>query len=289
MKLTRFRTSTRIGFGAFIDGGIVDISARMPAFPGVRSLLQAGALDAATEVAARYAPDLGPDDFSFELPVDAPDKILCVGVNYPERHDEYKGDSYKVPVTKPSLFLRTAGSFAPHGQPLLLPPESIELDYEGEIALVIGPGGRRIPMEYAAGHIAGVTIANEGSLRGWMKHSNRQITPGKNFESSGSMGPWIDTKALTLNSLSLKTWVNDELRQSDTTDRLIYSFAYLISYISTFTRLLPGDIILTGTPTGSGARFDPPRFLKAGDLLRIEVSGVGTLQNPVRAEHEARA
>jgi len=103
------------------------------------------------------------------------------------------------------------------------------------------------------------------------------------------MGPWIDTKALTLNSLSLKTWVNDELRQSDTTDRLIYSFAYLISYISTFTRLLPGDIILTGTPTGSGARFDPPRFLKAGDLLRIEVSGVGTLQNPVRAEHEARA
>jgi 2-keto-4-pentenoate hydratase/2-oxohepta-3-ene-1,7-dioic acid hydratase in catechol pathway len=287
MKLTRFSTKTRVGFGAFVDGGIIDIGSRMAAVAGVRSLLKIGALDVAADLAARHSPDLGPDDFAFDVPVDAPDKIICVGVNYPERTDEYTGDKYKPPAGKPSLFLRTVGSFAAHSEPLLLPPESVELDYEGEIAIVIGTEGRRIPRESAAAHIAGLTIANEGSVRDWMKHSNRQITPGKNFEASGSLGPWIDTDAAKLPSLSLKTWINDELRQSDTTDRLIYSFEYLISYISLFTRLLPGDIILTGTPVGAGVRFDPPRFLKAGDVLRIEVSGIGTLQNPVVAEQDA--
>ena len=284
MRLTRFRTKTRTGFGAFMDGGIVDLGARMARIPDVRSLLTAGKLDVATDLAARHTPDLGPDDYSFELPVDQPSKIVCVGVNYPERHDEYKGAGYKAPVAKPSLFLRTTASLAAHGQPLSLPPESVELDYEGEIAIVIGTEGRRIPMESAPAHIAGLSIANEGSVRDWMKHSNRQITPGKNFDASGSLGPWIDTEAVKLPSLTLKTWVNDELRQSDTTERLIYPFAYLISYISTFARLLPGDVILTGTPTGAGARFDPARFLKAGDVLRIDVSGVGSLQNPVVAE-----
>ena len=286
MKLARFRTRNRVGFGAFADGGIVDLGARMATIPGVRSLLKAGALDVAADIAARHGPDLGPDDYSFELPVDDPSKIICVGVNYPERNDEYVATAYKPPSEKPSLFLRTAASFAAHGQPLMLPPESVELDYEGEIAIVIGVEGRRIPMESAASHIAGLTIANEGTVRDWLRHSNRQITPGKNFDASGSLGPWIDTEAAGLPWLSLKTWVNDELRQSDTTERLIFSFAYLISYISTFTRLLPGDVILTGTPTGSGVRFDPPRFLKAGDVLRIDVSGVGSLQNPIVAEPE---
>lgn len=286
MKLTRFRTKTCVGFGAFVDGGVVDLGTRMARIPDVRSLLMAGALDVAAEVAARHGPDLGPDDYRFELPVDDPSKIVCVGVNYPERHDEYRGEGYKAPVAKPSLFLRTAASFAGHGQPLMVPPESVELDYEGEIAIVIGTEGRRIPMASAAAHIAGLTIANEGTVRDWLKHSNRQITPGKNFDASGGMGPWIDTEAAKLPSLSLTTWVNDEQRQNDTTDRLIYSFDYLISYISTFTRLLPGDVILTGTPTGAGIRFDPPRFLKAGDVLRIDVSGVGSLQNPVVAEQD---
>lgn len=287
MKLTRFRTRTGTGFGAFVDGGIVNLGARMTSFPGVRSLLSAKALDAAADVAAKHSPDLGPGDFSFELPVDDPGKIICVGVNYPERHDEYKAGDYKVPVAKPSLFLRATASFAAHEQPILRPPESVELDYEGEIALVIGTEGRRIPMEGATKHIAGLTIANEGTVRDWLKHSNRQITPGKNFDSSGSMGPWIDTDAMKQTSMSLKTFVNGELRQSDTTERLIYRFDYLISYISTFTRLMPGDVILTGTPTGAGARFDPPRFLRDGDVLRIEVSGVGALQNPVVDEQKA--
>jgi 2-keto-4-pentenoate hydratase/2-oxohepta-3-ene-1,7-dioic acid hydratase in catechol pathway len=286
MRLTRFRTRTRTGFGAFEDGGIVDLGARMPRIPDVRSLLAAGKLDVAADLALRHGADLGPDDYRFELPVDDPGKIVCVGVNYPERHDEYKGEGYKAPVAKPSLFLRTTASFAAHGQPLILPPESVELDYEGEIAIVIGTEGRRIPMDSAAAHIAGLTIANEGTVRDWLKHSNRQITPGKNFDFSGSMGPWIDTEAARLPSLSLTTWVNDEQRQHDTTDRLIYSFAYLISYISTFTRLLSGDVILTGTPTGAGIRFDPPRFLKPGDVLRIDVSEVGSLQNPVIAEQD---
>lgn len=289
MKLTRFQTNTRVGFGAFVDGGIVDLGSRMAGVSSVRGLLHVGALNAAADLAARYSPDLGPDDYSFALPVDEPSKIICVGVNYRERHDEYKGASYKTPVEKPSLFLRTTASFTAHDQPLMLPPESVQLDYEGEIAIVISTEGRRISMKSAAMHIAGLTIANEGTVRDWLKHSNRQITPGKNFDASGSMGPWIDTEAAKQTSLSLTTWVNDEQRQNDTTERLIYSFEYLISYISTFTRLLPGDIILTGTPTGSGARFDPPRFLKAGDVLRIDVSGVGSLQNPVVAEQDQPA
>jgi 2-keto-4-pentenoate hydratase/2-oxohepta-3-ene-1,7-dioic acid hydratase in catechol pathway len=285
MKLTRFRTRARTGFGAWLDGGgIVDLGARMKDISDVRDLLTAGKLEIAAGLTAKHGADIDPDDYTFELPVDNPRKIICVGVNYPERHDEYKVGDYKTPVAKPSLFLRTTASFAAHGQPLLLPPESVEFDYEGEIALVIGKEGRRIPMQSAAGHIAGLTIANEGTVRDWLKHSNRQITPGKNFDQSGSLGPWIDTEAAKLPSLALKTFVNEELRQSDTTDRLVYSFAYLISYISTFSRLHPGDIILTGTPTGAGVRFDPPRFLKAGDVLRVDVSGVGSLQNPVVAE-----
>jgi 2-keto-4-pentenoate hydratase/2-oxohepta-3-ene-1,7-dioic acid hydratase in catechol pathway len=287
MRLARYRTKQGLGFGAVIEGGIVELGPRMKATGDVRDLLKAGAVAASADLAVRHGPDLGPDDYTFELPVDRPDKIICVGVNYPERNDEYTGAGYKPPSPNPSLFLRTANSFAAHGQALLVPPESSQLDYEGEIALIIGREGRRIPKSSAASHIAGLTIANEGTVRDWTKHSNRQITPGKNFDASGSLGPWIDTEAAKQPSLALQTWVNGELRQSDTTDRLIYPFDMLIAYISTFTRLLPGDVILTGTPTGAGVRFDPPRFLKPGDVLRIEVSHLGTLENPVAAEPEA--
>jgi 2-keto-4-pentenoate hydratase/2-oxohepta-3-ene-1,7-dioic acid hydratase in catechol pathway len=284
MKLVRFTAKGRTGFGGYKDGGIVDLGARMSDVSGPRELIARGLIARAEDLVAKFAPDLGDGDFKYELPVDAPDKILCVGVNYPERHDEYTGDGYKPPAPYPSLFLRTPGSFAPHRSPIYLPPESAQLDYEGEIALVIGREGRRIAPDQAMSHVAGLTIANEGTIRDWLKHSNRQITPGKNFDCSGSLGPWIDTDAQHQKSMSLTTHVNEELRQTDVTDRLIYPFDRLISYISTFTRIYPGDVILTGTPTGAGARFDPPRFLKAGDVLKIEVSGVGVLLNQIVAE-----
>jgi len=235
-------------------------------------------------MAAGRTPDFAEGDFTYDLPVDAPDKIICVGINYPERNDEYKGENFKPASPYPSLFLRTARSFVAHSTPILCPPESAQLDYEGEIALVIGKGGRRIDEASALSHVAGLTLANEGTICDWLYHSTRQITPGKNFDASGSIGPWIDTLVRRDQTLRLQTRVNDELRQDDTTDRLIYSFPRLISYISTFSQLCPGDIILTGTPTGAGVRFEPPRFLKDGDVLRIDVAGIGTLENPIRNE-----
>ena len=256
----------------------------MPGVSDVRDLLTKSLLPQAETLVATAVTDIAEGDFTYELPVDMPDKIICVGINYPERNDEYKGESYKPPSPYPSLFLRTARSFVAHGQPIICPPESPQLDYEGEIALVIGRGGRRISESDALSHVAGLTLANEGTIRDWLYHSTRQITPGKNFDASGSLGPWIDTSVQIDGTLRLQTSVNGELRQNDTTDRLIYSFARLISYITTFTLLLPGDVILTGTPTGAGVRFDPPRFLKHGDVLRVELEGVGALVNPVENE-----
>lgn len=284
MKLTRFTRKGRVSFGAHVNGGIIDLGARMKEVSDVRELLAKSLVPQAEEMAAGRTPDFAEGDFTYDLPVDAPDKIICVGINYPERNDEYKGENFKPASPYPSLFLRTARSFVAHSAPILCPPESAQLDYEGEIALVIGKGGRRIEETSALSHVAGLTLANEGTIRDWLYHSTRQITPGKNFDASGSIGPWIDTLVRKDQTLRLQTRINDELRQDDTTDRLIYSFPRLISYISTFTELCPGDIILTGTPTGAGVRFEPPRFLKDGDVLRIDVAGIGTLENPIRNE-----
>jgi len=213
-----------------------------------------------------------------------PEKIFCVGVNYAERNEEYKDNS--AAPKYPSLFMRTATTFVGHGQGLLKPAVSDQFDYEGEIVLVIGQEGRNIPREHALKHIAGLCIANEGSVRDWLRHGKFNVTQGKNFEASGSIGPWMTRlrDPSQLQDMRLQTWVNDELRQDDVTGNLIFGFDYLIEYISTFSRLMPGDVILTGTPTGAGARFDPPRYLKAGDRLRIGVSGLGVLENTVVAQ-----
>ncbi len=210
-----------------------------------------------------------------------PEKIFCVGVNYADRNEEYK-DGSSAPAY-PSLFMRTASTFVGHGQHLLKPAISEQFDYEGEIVLVIGKEGRRIAREHALEHIAGLCIANEGTVRDWLRHGKFNVTQGKNFEASGSIGPWMTLlrDPAQLQNLHLQTWVNDELRQDDTTANLIFGFDRLIEYISQFSRLMPGDVILTGTPTGAGARFDPPRYLNSGDRLRIAVTGLGALENPV--------
>ncbi len=181
--------------------------------------------------------------------------------------------------------MRVPDSLTGHGSPVLrpLPSVSNQFDYEGEIVLVIGKEGRRIPEEYALDHVMGATLGNEGSVRDWLRHSKFNVTPGKNFDRSGSMGPWlVTTDEIDLKKpLHLTTRVNGELRQDDTTDRLIFSFAKLIAYLSTFATLKPGDVIFTGTPTGAGARFDPPRWLVPGDVIEVEVPEIGTLSNIV--------
>jgi 2-keto-4-pentenoate hydratase/2-oxohepta-3-ene-1,7-dioic acid hydratase in catechol pathway len=202
-------------------------------------------------------------------------------VNYPDRNAEYK-DGQDAPKY-PSMFMRTPRSFVGHDTPLVRPRVSAQLDYEGEVVLVIGKAGRHIPESAALDYIAAVSLCNEGTIRDWVRHAKFNVTQGKNFDSTGSLGPWLAPygNEAQIADIRLTTRVNGELRQDDRTSRLIFGFRYLINYISTFTTLMPGDVIVTGTPTGAGARFDPPRYLKPGDVIEVEAEGIGTLRNGV--------
>ena len=287
MKLASYLHDGREGWGAVVgagDDGLVELGARMPGIGSIDALLAADALGAARELAARTAPDLAVADLRLRKPVARPGKIVCVGVNYAERNEEYKDGSER--PKWPSLFMRSPGSLVAHGEPILRPPESAQLDYEGEIAIVVGRAGRRIPRAAAAAHVAGLTCLNEGTIRDWLRHGKFNVTQGKNFEATGAIGPWISTTDAFdgFGRLRVTTRVNGEVRQDDTTERLMFPFEYLIEYVSTFMRLEPGDVISTGTPTGAGARFDPPKWLVPGDVVEVTVSGVGTLRNPVEDE-----
>jgi 2-keto-4-pentenoate hydratase/2-oxohepta-3-ene-1,7-dioic acid hydratase in catechol pathway len=283
MRLVSFRIRGRNRFGVVAGNGVVDLTGRTP-YAGVRELIADEGRVLRGKTFSEADADVSLDDITYLVPVPDADKIICVGVNYPDRNAEYK-DGTELPKY-PSLFLRTRGSFVGHRAPLQMPLESVQFDYEGEIVVVIGKSGRRIPQADALRHVFGLSICNEGSVRDWMRHAKFNVTQGKNFEASGSIGPWIKVveQESDLADLHLKTFVNDELRQEDVVERMMFPISYLIHYISTFTELCPGDIIVTGTPTGSGARFDPPRFLKAGDRVRVEVSKVGALENVVEAE-----
>lgn len=250
----------------------------------VREVIAAGALAQAAEAAARGGPEFGLEEIAFLPPVVDPGKILCVGVNFANRSEEYK-DRPGLP-TYPSLFMRTRESVVGHGQAIVRPPESRQLDYEGEIAIVIGRTCRRVPEGEAQACIAGLTCMNEGAIRDWMRHGKFNVTQGKNFDRSGSIGPWLASadEFETFDDLWITTRVNGEPRQHDTTANFLFPFRRIVSYISTFTTLWPGDVIATGTPTGVGARYDPPRWLVPGDRVEVEVSGVGTLVNTVMEE-----
>ena len=267
--------------GAVQGSDIWDLTARTGA-ASVVALIQ-GDLAAAARAAGGQA-DFRMNEVALDLPVPRPGKIICVGVNYMNRNDEYK-DGTNAPEY-PSLFMRTAESFSPHCAAIYLPPESPQFDYEGEIVLVIGQSGRRIPQDHAMAHVAGLTIMNEGSVRDWLRHAKFNVTQGKNFDRSGGLGPWVQTdlSAINVTDMTVTTRVNGEQRQHDTTANMAFPFARIIEYISTFTTLQPGDVIATGTPVGAGARFDPPKWLVPGDIVEVEVQGVGTLSNAVQKE-----
>ncbi len=236
------------------------------------------------DLAEAREPSVALDDIHYLPTVPDAEKIICIGINYGNRNAEYK--DAEPPPKYPSVFMRTPGSLVGHGEPILDPAESDQLDYEGEIVLVIGKQGRRIAESDAWSHVAGLSLMNEGSVRDWLRHSKFNVTPGKNFERSGGFGPWMVTadEFRDGEELHLTTHVNGELRQDDTTANLIFPFTRLIAYLSSFMRLLPGDVIATGTPTGAGARFDPPKYLKAGDVVEVHVPNIGTLKNRVADE-----
>ncbi|WP_027040161.1 fumarylacetoacetate hydrolase family protein [Mesorhizobium ciceri] len=280
-RLATFTVGGKARYGAITSKGVVDLSARYSMWPTLREVIEAGALRRLAEEAEAFAPDFPLDAIAYEIPVPSPEKIVCVGVNYPDRNEEYK-DGQAAP-SNPSLFVRFPRSFVGHGAPLVRPPESPQLDYEGEIVIVIGKAGRRIPEAEALGHIAALSLCNEGTIRDWVRHAKFNVTQGKNFDRSGSIGPWLVpfTDEAQIADIALTTRVNGELRQQDRTSRMIFSFRKIINYISTFTKLVPGDIIVTGTPTGAGARFEPPIWLKPGDVIEVEAEGIGVLRNGV--------
>jgi 2-keto-4-pentenoate hydratase/2-oxohepta-3-ene-1,7-dioic acid hydratase in catechol pathway len=280
VKLASFAVGSEVSYGLITSDGVIDAGARLaPALPNLSAVLAGGALDQLAALSEE------PVDFLFDevrllKPIERPGKIVCVGVNYLGRNAEYKDGADQAKY--PSLFLRIPESFVAHLEPQVRPPDSAQFDYEGELAVVIGMSGRRIAADTATAHVAGYTVCNEGTVRDWCRHGKFNVTAGKNFARTGSLGPFfVTTDEVGDGPLRVMTRVNGETRQDETTDRMVFSIPFLISYISTFCTLEPADIIVTGTPPGAGARFDPPRYLSAGDRVEVEVPGVGLLVNAV--------
>ncbi|MEM8497698.1 MAG: fumarylacetoacetate hydrolase family protein [Pseudomonadota bacterium] len=281
MRLVSYQHKDATSWGAITDQGVVDLGARMNM--DLQAAIENGHLEQAKQQAGALSADVALDEIQYLPPIARPEKIACIGVNYANRNAEYK-DGSEAP-NFPSVFMRTPDSLTAHDQPLWRPPESDKLDYEGEIVVVIGKGGRRISEENAYDHIAGLTIMNEGTLRDWVRHAKFNVTQGKNFVHSGSIGPWIVTAdefvASDYEDMRVVTNVNGEERQNDTTASMMFPIKYIISYLSQFYLLKPGDVIATGTPNGAGARFDPPKYLVPGDIVEVSVQGIGTLCNGV--------
>jgi 2-keto-4-pentenoate hydratase/2-oxohepta-3-ene-1,7-dioic acid hydratase in catechol pathway len=280
MRWLSFEHGGKAGFGYLTDDGegVVDVGVRT-GLPDLKTaiaggLVAAGALEGA-------AADLALADVEYLPTVTNPDKILCVGLNY----KSHQAETGRGGEEWPTIFVRFAAAQIGHEQPMLRPPESNTLDYEGEIALIIGIGGRRIPQATALDHVAGFGIYNDGSVREFQRQTS-QFTAGKNFMGTGGFGPWLMTpdEVGDLDSLEVTTRLNGEVMQNAKASQLVFGFAELISYCSTFVELAPGDVISTGTPGGVGAARKPPVFMDDGDVIEVEVKPIGTLRNRVVAE-----
>jgi 2-keto-4-pentenoate hydratase/2-oxohepta-3-ene-1,7-dioic acid hydratase in catechol pathway len=285
MRLASFQVNGRQSYGAVVGDGVIDLARRLK-YPTLLDLFRANAIGEARAAASGPA-DLKLAQVELLPPILASEKIICVGINYPERSAEYKDRAAAADKPKyPNLFVRFPGSLVGHAAPIVRPKVSEKFDYEGEIVLVIGREGRHVPTERALDLIGGLTLGNEGSVRDWLRHGSLNVTQGKNFDCSGSLGPWIVSadELDPAKPLHLTTKVNGALRQDDTTDRLTWGFAWLINYITTFTTLRPGDLIWTGTPTGAGGHQTPPQWLKPGDVVEVEVPEIGVLRNTVADE-----
>lgn len=281
MKFATFTSDDCQYYGAVAEAGMIALSPHFPQWATMRDVVEAQGFQQLKDKAEGLAVTHPPGSFSWDIPIPDPEKIICVGVNFPDRNAEYK-DGQDAPPNM-SLFIRFPRSFVGHETPLTRPPETPQLDYEGEIAIVIGKGGRRIAQSDALKHIAALTLCNEGTLRDWVRHAKFNVTQGKNWEGSGAMGPWLVPfeEDAQIADIRLITRINGDLRQDDRTSRMLFPVARQIEYISTFTTLVPGDIIVTGTPTGAGARLDPPVWLVPGDTVEVEAEGIGVLRNGV--------
>ncbi|MEM8882393.1 MAG: fumarylacetoacetate hydrolase family protein [Pseudomonadota bacterium] len=282
MKFATYLSANERHFGAVTAAGMIALDGLVTGWNSLLDVVEADGLAELADAARGRAVTHMNVRYDMVLP-DAR-RILCVGVNFPDRNAEYKDGSAQ--PQHMSLFPRFASGFTGHNRPVIRPTESLQLDYEGEIAIVIGRSGRRIAEADAYDHIAALTLCNEGTIRDWVRHAKFNVTQGKNWDRSGAMGPWLVpfTSPGQLDDARITTHVNGDLRQDDTVARMVFPIRRQIAYISTFMALVPGDIIVTGTPTGAGARFDPPRFLQPGDVVEVAATGLGTLRNTVEDE-----
>jgi 2-keto-4-pentenoate hydratase/2-oxohepta-3-ene-1,7-dioic acid hydratase in catechol pathway len=281
MKLASFATAYGPGYGLVTDEGIVDLGRRLGGrFPDLKSLIRENGLGEARKLLPE-APDHPLAAVRWLPVIPNPGKIVCVGLNYEEHRVETGRDK----TENPALFLRVPESQTGHLQPMLRPRESTHLDFEAEIALIIGKPGRRISQQDSWGHIAGYSCYNDGSVRDWQRHTV-QWTAGKNFAGTGGFGPWmVSSDEIPPHTvLTLSCRLNGERVQHATTEMMIFKFARLIEYISAFTPLEAGDVIVTGTPGGVGSRRTPPLWMKPGDTVEVEIDKVGVLSNRVEQD-----
>jgi 2-keto-4-pentenoate hydratase/2-oxohepta-3-ene-1,7-dioic acid hydratase in catechol pathway len=275
MKLVSYTAGGKAGFGVVAGDGVVDMT-RCLAFATLRQALAAGALDDIRRATAGATPDHKLSGITFLPVIPDPERIVCVGINYRSHAEETGRDISPAP----SVFLRLADTLIGHGAALVRPNVSQMFDFEGELAVVIGRAGRHVREADALAYVAGYTCFVDGSVRDYQKFS---VTAGKNFPATGPLGPCLVTadEIPDPTRLTLVTRLNGEEMQRSRTDMLIYSIPQVIKFVSDFTSLAPGDIIATGTPAGVGHRRKPPVWMKPGDVLEVEISGIGTLRNPV--------
>jgi 2-keto-4-pentenoate hydratase/2-oxohepta-3-ene-1,7-dioic acid hydratase in catechol pathway len=285
MHFASYNIRGRASFGIVSGDGVIDLRLRLsPRYQSMLDVLRAGALDEVAAAMQGVRADFPLAEVELLPPVPGGEKILCVGVNYANRSAELANAGGNEDAKYPSMFFKPPNALVAHGQPLLRPPESEQLEYEGEIALIIGKTGRRISKNEALDYVAGITLANEGTIRDWIRHGRFNVTQGKSWDSSGSIGPWMTTGVDLTKPLHIVCKINGEVTQDDTTASMIFGFADLLSYVSTFMTLKPGDVVLTGTPTKIGQAEHGRKWLKPGDVFEMTVPEVGTLRNVVEDE-----
>ena len=282
MKFVSYTRTGNSGFGLVVEGGVVDFTGRLGA--GINTLKQAIAadlFDQAAEYAGGRQAEFSWSDLALLPVIPDPSKILCIGVNY-QKHKEETG---RPDVDNPTVFTRFADTQVGHRQALIKPDVTDRFDYEGEMAVIIGRGGRNISEATALEHVAGYACYNEGSVRNWQRHTS-QFIPGKNFPGTGAFGPYLVTpdEVGDYRLLPIQTRLNGQVMQDARLSDMIFPVEQLISYVSQFTPLSPGDVIVSGTPGGVGDKREPPVYMVPGDMVEVEIGCLGILRNPVIAE-----